>query len=163
MRNITTNIGAFVVGRLARIPEVITAGAGNDGVEVNGPFWSRKTGTRIHNSVKILIVWNAVLTAAKTLTLAANLQDADDSGGTNVADFGSATSSKGGGSEILASAVVATGAGTVPGVSEFSVDLTGAREWLRLQSTADLSNTVTDTVAIAAIAVLGPADELPAA
>ena len=32
------DIGAYIRGYLARIPETITAGAGNDGAEVDGPW-----------------------------------------------------------------------------------------------------------------------------
>ena len=116
------DIGAQLKAALALIPAVITAGAGNDGVEVNGPSIDRfQFGNTRFLSGKLVIAWSAVLAQAATLTLAANLQDDTVTGFTGTpADYGSA----------LASAVVATGptgGGTVQGVSVIDVDLAGAR------------------------------------
>lgn len=153
------DIGAQLKAALALVPAVITAGAGNDGVEVNGPAIDRfqsAFGNSRFLSGKLVIAWSAVLAQAATLTLAANLQDDTVTGFNGTpADFGPA----------LASAVVATGptgGGTVQGVSVIDVDLAGARQFLRAQITANLSAANTDTVAIAAVLVLGGADQLPA-
>jgi hypothetical protein len=147
------DIGAWIKGYLARIPETITAGAGNDGVEVSGP-WINVANLPGHGAVALL-VWSATLAEDETLSLAANLQDATDSGGTGAADFGTA----------LANAVVATGptgGGTVNGVTEMRIpEFNGNRGYVRLQSTADLSATGTDTVDVAAILVVGGGHVLP--
>lgn len=146
------DIGAWLLAFLALVPAVITAGAGNDGVEVDGPYIDMTTvgeGIIAHGGV-LFICWQAVLDAAETLTLAANMQDATDVAGTGVADFGDA----------LASAVVATGGGggtTETGVTELRIqELNGNRGAIRAQVTADLSRAGTDTVALAAVFAVGP-------
>lgn len=159
MNHPVEDIGALLHGEIGRDAAVITAGAGNDGVEINGPSIDltalANQGKRRFRSAKVFIQYKAVLAAAATLTLAANLQTANETGfTTGVADLDG----------VLASAVVATGpggGGTVTGVAEFKVDLTQAKQWIRLQSTADLSAANTDTVAIAAVIVMGDPDEAP--
>ena len=150
------DIGEFIQGGFARIPAVITAGAGDDGVEVNGSWFTRVL-TALYHSMDVMIVWSTTLVTAETLTLVANIQDADTVGGSGAADYGTA----------LASVVVATATAspneTIVGVTGFHVDLGAAKQFIRLQSTATLSASGTDTVAIAAIFVFGGADVLPAA
>jgi len=155
------DVGASLKGVLARIPEVIVAAAGNDNVEIDGPRVDRRQVGgdgdvgRLYLSGKVLIEFSAALDAAETLSIAANLQDSAD--GSVFADLVPA--------QELALAVVATGGAggtTEQGVAELDVDLTGARRFIRLQSTADLSRGATDTVAIGASFALGGADELPA-
>lgn len=150
------DIGAWIKGFSALIPATITAGAGNDGVEVDGP-WIDLTGLGgidVHGGV-ILIQWIATMVDTKTLTLTANLQDATALAGTGAADFG----------PVLAATVVATGqtGDTVEtGVTELKIpELNGNRGFVRVQVTADLSATGTDTVAIAAVLVTGGGAQLP--
>lgn len=152
------DIGAAISGVFARIPAVITAGAGNDNVEINGPWvdiTAIGTGGRPHSVVAFLI-WSATLAAAATLSLLANLQDATSSGGAGAADFGTA----------YPLTVVATGpggGGTLTGVTKVAAEeIVTARSFLRLQSTSDLSAATTDTVAIAGIFVFGGFDHEPA-
>ena len=155
---IAQDIGAMIHGELARIPETITAGAGNDGVEVNGPAIDllavSNQGKRKFHSAKVMIPFSATLGAAETLTVAFNLQTASDSGfTTDVADLAPA----------FASAVVQDGGagGTFNGVVELSIPLEQANQYVRLQSTADLSAANTDTVDVAAVLVMGGVDEAP--
>ena len=150
------DIGAQLKAALALVPAVITAGAGNDGVEVNGPSINLLGfGNTRFKSGKLLIAYRAVLGANETLSLAANLQDDTVTGFSGTpADYGTA----------LANAVVASGGGsgaTVDGVAEIDVVLAGARQWARAQVTANLSRANTDTVALSAVLVLGGADQLP--
>ena len=93
--------GKHMVGIAIHDAEVITAGAGNDNVEVSGNYVSRKgaNGSEVPLSGKLIISFKAVLAEDKTLTIAANLQDAVDAAGVGVADYGNA----------FASAIVATG------------------------------------------------------
>ena len=157
MLTLPRDIGALIkAGALARIPEVITAGAGNDGVEVAGPEIDRLVDlAEPCLSAIIAICWSATLAEGETLTLLGNLQDDTTTGmATAVADHGDA----------LASAVVATGpsgGGTVNGCTLFTVDLSDARQFIRLQSTANLSAANTDTVDIAAMILFGGAHQLP--
>jgi hypothetical protein len=152
------DIGAWITGYLCRIPETITAGAGNDGSEVDGPWINVKgtdgEGIEAHGAA-VLLCWSATLADTETLTVGPmNLQDATDISGTGAADFGPTT----------AAAVVATasGAQTLNGVTMHKVkEFNGNRGYVRLQSTVDLSATGTDTVDVAAILVLGGSAELP--
>ena len=151
------DIESWVVGGFGHYEAVITAGAGNDNVEVNGPWLDRRNDVKgPHLSVAVMILWEAVLTNSKTLSLAANLQDATSAVGAGAADFGTA----------LANAVVATSDAspneTIRGVTKFAVNLGAARQFLRLQLTANLSATGTDTVKLAAVFVFGGDDVLPA-
>lgn len=150
------DIGARLKAALALIPAVITAGAGNDNVEVNGPAINRfQFGNTRFMSGKLIICWSAVLGAGESLRIAANMQDDTVTGFNGTpGDYGPA----------FADAIVATsaGGGTVQGVTEIDVDLAGARQFLRAQITANLTRANTDTVAIAATFVFGGADQLPA-
>lgn len=152
MTNIMRDIGSFIKGYMALIPAVITAGAGNDGVEVDGP-WFDVSELEGHGAV-LMIEWSAVLADTETLTLAANLQDATALAGTAAADFGTA----------LAAVVVATSDGgtTEQGVTEMKlVEFNGNRGFVRAQVTATLSATGTDTVALGATLVVGGLNVLP--
>jgi len=151
------DVGAFLKGALARIPEVITAAAGNDNVEITGPSVDRLSFTSRFHSLKVVICFSATLDTAETLTITANMQDsADDS---TFADYHEAETG-----DFLPATVVRTAAApeTFNGVAEMDVDIQAAERYIRLQSTADLSRAGTDTVDIAAVFVLGGAQELPA-
>jgi hypothetical protein len=154
MNLISENIGALITGKFARIPAVITAGAGNDGVEVNGPALDLLALTKKYHSCKVMIVWEAAIGASESLSIAANIQTS------SVSNFGSDTADL---SPAFPSAIVQAGGGggTFQGVTEFSVPLVGAKQYIRLQLTADLSRANTDTVAIAAVFVMGGADQNP--
>ena len=141
------DIGSLIKGAFALIPNVVTAGGGGDGVEQNGA-WIDRSGQL---SGKLIIAYSTTLTASETLTIAANLQDASDSSGTGAADYGDA----------LASAVIETGVGTFTGVLVIDVDLSSADGYVRCQVTPTLSAGATDTVALAAVLVLGGSQEVP--
>ena len=154
MALVARDIGAFIKGELALTPAVITAGAGNDGVEVNGPGVDR-LGGRHYLSAKLIIAWDAVLASAQTLSITANLQDdtALAFDGTP-ADYGDAF-------PLAVVADQAVDGGSPSGTTELRFDLSSARKFVRAQVTATLSAGATDTVAIAAVLVLGGADEEP--
>lgn len=148
--SIVKGIGEYIDASFAAYAEAVAAGTG-DATEVNGGWVDR----RGRDSVAVFIAYRGVLTAAATLSIAANLQDAVDGAGTGAADFGAA----------LANAVRATGAGggsTETGTLKISFDLTAARRYIRLQMTPDLSAGATDTARVSAMFVWGPAADLPA-
>jgi len=152
------DIGAMIKGGLARIPELITAAAGNDNTEIDGPSIDRQSFTSSYHSLKVIICFSATLDTAETLTITANMQDsADDS---TFADYHEAETG-----DFLPATIVRTApsAETFNGVIEMDVDIQAANRYLRLQSTSDLSRGATDTVDIAAVFVFGGADQLPAA
>ena len=127
-----------------------TAGGSGDATEVDGQWIDRQD----YLSGKLVIVFKTTLAEDKTLSIAANMQDASDSGGTGAADYGDA----------LANAVFATGGtggSTEYGVAVLDVDLSGAKQYVRAQFTPDLSATGTDTAIVAAGLILGGADQVP--
>ncbi len=135
--------------------ETITAGAGNDGVEVDGDWIDRtvKTQKGLALSGKLVIQYNSIMVGAETLTIAANLQDADDAAGLNAADYG----------DPFVSQVVATSSGSpIAGVVELDVDLSAARGFISDQITVTLSAAGVDTVSVSAVLVLGGYNNSPA-
>ncbi|HSF40312.1 MAG TPA: hypothetical protein VLT87_11010 [Thermoanaerobaculia bacterium] len=141
------DFGAYIAGRYAAI-STLTAGGTGDATEVDGEWIDR----RGFHSLSVFFIYTSSLTATKTLSLAANLQDASDSSGTGAADFGDA----------YAATVQATGAGTKIGVKQLDFDLRMASSHVRIQYTPDLSHTGTDTATVAVLYVLGGAEALPA-
>ncbi|HET7233254.1 MAG TPA: hypothetical protein VFJ16_24800 [Longimicrobium sp.] len=147
---IPTDIGAYITSRSCG-GVAVTAGGAGDNTEVNGPWVDRQG----YASAKLVITFKAVLAAAATLTIAANLQEATDSAGTGAADFGAAH----------AAATAATGAGggsTEYGVVELDLNLTTAERYVRAQFTPNLSAANTDTAVVSAVLVLGGGTNIPA-
>jgi hypothetical protein len=149
------DIGTWLSAETALIPTVITAGAGNDGVEVNGPVFDRlSTGRGLGKSCKLVIFGVATLAAAATLTITANLQD-DTALAFNAAPADLET--------VYPVTIVRTGAvtnGTFR--AELDIDIQGAKRYIRAQITANLSAASVDTCAIAAVFVLGGQQNYPA-
>lgn len=146
------DIGAQIVGRVCAVPDEATAGGSGDDAEVDGEWIDRQG----YLSGKLIIAFEATLADGETLSIGSNFQDASDSSGTGAADFGDAE----------ASAVRATGGSggsTEKGQVEIDIDLSGAKQFVRAQFTPDLSAAGTDTAKLAAVLVLGGADEVPAA
>lgn len=121
-----------------------TAAGSGDATEVNGQWVSRDiANVGMAVSAKLVIGYEAVLAEGKTLTIAANIQDATDSSGTGVADYGTA----------VAATTVATGdtgGSTERGTIELDFDLAEANEYVRAQFTPDLSASGTDTAKVSA-------------
>lgn len=134
------NAGALIGARYATAGVDVAAGSAGDATEVNGA-WIDRLGFA---SLKVVIVYTTTLTAAATLSIAANMQDASDSSGTGAADFGDA----------LTSTVQATGesgGSTETGVVELDIDLSAADQFVRVQFTPDLSAAGTDTAELSAV------------
>lgn len=138
--------------RSARVTgnNAVTAGGGGDNTAVNGAYIDRVTSLGTVKSAKLVINYTTTLAAAETLKFGAKFQDATDTSGTGVADFGSA----------IASTVVATGpggGGTVTGTVEIDLNMDAARQAIRAVITPDLSASGTDTAAWSATLILfGP-------
>ncbi len=154
---IQTDIGAYITGRYQDIIEAL-AGAAGDGVEMDGIF----VDGRSFHSAKLLVGFITTLAAAETLTIAANLQHADDAAGANAEDFGPA----------FVAAVLATGVVTaLPGMVELNANLIGDavagdvavfRGFIRGQATPPLAAASVDVANLSMQLVLGGADVLPA-
>jgi hypothetical protein len=146
------DIGAYILAVFADFVPNIVAAAGGDNTESSGVYIDRQD----YNSAKVVITYEAVLGEDETLSVAANVQDASDSSGTGVADYGDA----------LANAVVATGGSggsTEQGTVVLDVNLDEAKQFIRTQFTPDLSAANTDTAEISVTVILGGAVEIPAA
>lgn len=142
-------LAELLAGRYAAI-STATAGGTGDATEVDGAYIDRQG----FDSLKVLIAYKTTLAQGKTLSIAANLQDATSSGGSGVADFGDA----------MASAVVGTGGtggSTETGVVELDFDISGANQYVRVQYTPDMNASGTDTATLAAVYILGGAQVQP--
>jgi hypothetical protein len=130
----------------------ITAGAGQDGQAQTGVIIDRAA-FRWANSAVVALPYTATLAANETLSVGITVQDGDNSGLSDVGTF-----------RTLPSGVVATGpsgGGTVSGVVEFNIGLGGAKRYVRVNYTPDLSRANTDTAALSVVAVLAGSDRLP--
>lgn len=147
------NVGSYIAPRNAGALATITAAAGNDNVEQNGPSIDRLG----YDSAVIAILSRATLTGGQTLALSVTLQDSSD--GSTFADV-AAEHQPGG---IAGGGVLATlsTAGDNHYLSEYSVNLRGLRQYVRVQFTGNLSAGATDTATIACVMILGGAQTMP--
>lgn len=151
MSAIMKNIGAFIQLLRASANAALTAGGAGDNTEVVGLTIDRLAfGTAM--SAVFGISFKAVLAAAATLSLSWRVYHSDAA---NMA--GEAIYVQG------AAAVVATGGGggtTEQGLLECDVTLDGAKRYIRLKFTPDLSAANTDTAECAAVVALGGQPEI---
>jgi hypothetical protein len=144
------DINSEIAVRRAAANTAVTAGGGGDNSAVTGVIIDRAS-LGWAESLVVAIPFTTTLAAAQTLSVNWTLQHGEDSGLSDAATL--ATSG---------AAVVATGAGTVAGQVEGGVSLRGARRYVRLNFTPDLSAGSTDTAALSAVLVFGGANRLPA-
>lgn len=146
------NIGAYTAVRAAGGGRLVAAGTG-DNTEVSGPYVQRPA---MAQSCQVVITANTVLTDTKTLTISGlTLQDATDGSGTGVGDFATSATTL-----VLTGE---TGGTTEDGVLVIDVDLAGAKEYLRVQYTPDLSHSGTDIAQVTAALHFGGFPNLPQA
>lgn len=146
------NIGAFIGQEKASDNVALTAAGAGDNTEVTGQIIDT-TLFKHPLSLAILIACKAVLAASKKLTIkTVKLEHSDDSGMAGAVNLATPADT-----DVL----VDSGAGsTLHGVLKHSVDLAGAKRYIRLKYTPDLDATVTDTATTAAIFVFGGQDQL---
>lgn len=144
----TTDSGAYITPRFCGAASALAAGAG-DNTEVDGVYIDRQG----FMSATLVIGAVATLAAAATLSLAHNLQhDADGTGAGT--DFGVVT-----GATVR---LTGGGGGTTERIAiAVRYNLATAMRYVRAQFTPNLSAGGTDTAIVAAILLLGGADELP--
>jgi hypothetical protein len=133
----TNNIGAYIKGQPGVAPQASAAGAVNGG-------WTDRLG---YESCLLTAQTGAVTGAPSGQTLDCKLQSADDNSGTNAAD-------------ITGAAI--TQITVVNGYATMSVDLLGARRWVRAVNTVGLTGGTSPTLNHSAQIILGGAQELPA-
>jgi hypothetical protein len=143
------DIGSKITLRRAAANLAITAGAGQDGQQQTGVTIDRAL-IGWPQSAVFGLSYTAALAASETLSFAYTLQTSDASDMSNAATVATA-----------GAAVVATGSGTIEGIFEVNASLRGARRYVRLLYTPDLSRAGTDTAAIAGVAAFGGAERLP--
>jgi hypothetical protein len=147
------NIGAFIAAVNTGVAYNSVAAGSNDNTEKAGAIIDRAA-HKTPLSMSLLIQYLAVLAATKTIKVGYRIEHGNDSALADTADFAS-----------LTPAVAATGGAggsTESGVVKFDIDLGGAKRYLRINVTTDLSATSADTANAAAVAVFGGEDVVPA-
>jgi hypothetical protein len=149
----THNIGAFIASVRTSDNASLTAGGAGDNTQVVGQIIDR-TLFSFPQSATFAIFAKAVLGASATLTLKTVLIEHGDAA--NLSD--AATFS------APADFILFTDAGagsTLRGQKEYDIDLAGAKRYLRLKFTPDLSAANTDTAECSSVVIFGGTDTVP--
>lgn len=144
MLNTPENVGAFVntVNPAATVPAAVAAGTRNSA------YIDKLT---LGESCVLALLLGATTGAPASFTADLKIQDADDSGGTNVADY------KPDGVNVakIVQAVAASAR------SEADVNLRNARRWIRLVEVVAFTGGTTPTIGAASLLVAGGARNEP--
>lgn len=143
------DIGARLRTANALNPQTITAGSTADNTEQNGASVDRFGFDDIFRSAKVAVPYNASLSAGENVEIAFNVQHSDN--GSTWADYNDKDGSTGF-SQTL------TTADDLSGTLENDFDLGGAKQYVRVQLTANFSSTATDDVDLGTVMVLGGGD-----
>lgn len=146
------SIGDLLAVKNAAGPASAVAAGTGDNTAVTGIIIDRAA-LNWPQSCVVAIPYTATLAATKTLSITATLQDGDDSGLSDAATFAA-----------IASGVEATGdtgGSTEQGQIEVDVSLAGAKRYVRLNFTPDLSASGTDTAVVGAVIAFGGAMRAP--
>lgn len=155
--SMTRDIGAHVRVQTLNVPAQITAGAGNDGVNVDGPSFDRlaKQGAangKAPQSVKVAIHYSCALASGETCVITGTLQDSADN--STFATFKTNADAD----TITVTATTAAPSGVLVG----DYNLETAEQYVRLRLNSNLSAATTDTSTIGSVGVLSGMDRLPA-
>jgi hypothetical protein len=152
-KNISAEIGALY----AAASTAVTAGGSGDATEVTGVTIntaSLQTAPAIYgkdfNSIAFVIAGTTTLADTKALTVTALIEDSAN---------GSSWSTLVASSTIVS--ITASGATTTGFTGKVGVDLTAARQYVRVKFTPNLTATGTDTATVFGVAVLGGSSERP--
>lgn len=146
------DIGSEITARRAAANTAATAGGAGDNTSVTGVIIDRAA-IGFPASMVVAIPYTATLGAGDTLSIGYTVQTSeasDMSGAVTVATAALAPVATGG-----------AGGSTETGTFEVSLNLTGARRYIRVNFTPDLSRANTDTAALSAVAVFAGANRLP--
>jgi hypothetical protein len=157
MAAIYTDIGAFIGAANAVLAEVITSGAGNDGVVVDGPDIDRNAFSDRGMSASFLIGVVSVLDDGETCIIESQIQDSDD--GITYADYDGSIA--GAGTHPTTTLTGGTGGSTETVCHKHDIDLRTARRYIHIQTELTLSRGATDTAAYGGVVVIGGQQELP--
>jgi hypothetical protein len=148
------NIGGRIAVVRAAANTAVTAGGGGDNTAVTGVIIDRAAFGWPQSAV-FAIPFTTTLAATQSLAInSCVVQSGENSGLSDATTL--ATRPNG-------NVATSSGGGTVTGVVEFDVNLSGAGRYVRFNYTPDLSASGTDTAALgSAVAVFGGAIRLPA-
>jgi hypothetical protein len=155
---IEKDVGAYFVCAQALDNAVATAGGAGDNTPVNGTTFDRRALSDPGLSAALLLAFRAVLAAAQTVSVTIQFQDSAD--GSAWANYGAAQvftvgSAGAGGAQDIRSVVKAD-----MGVNgEFGLD--GARRFVRVVHTPNLTAGATDTFTSAGLFAVGGLQEKP--
>lgn len=149
---IQEDVGFYCLARKGLTAATITAGAGNDGVAVNGDIIDRTT-VGYAKSAFVVVHGVTTLASSETLTCAVTIQHGDAS---NLSDAATLHT-------FAAASVGLTGVQTAAAWQrKVDFDLTNAKRYVRAVVTTNLSASGTDTSAASACWVFGGlSGELP--
>jgi hypothetical protein len=147
-RVLNSNIGAVTTARLALAPSAQTAGAT---ASATGLSIDRFSLVSPPNSALFCAGYTGNLATGKTLSISLDVQDSAD--GVNFSDYATTAA------QVVATGT--TGSSAVAGQVTFSVNLTSAREWVRLITVPTLSATQTDTCTVFGTVTFGGQDRIP--
>ena len=134
-------------------PKIVTAGATEDGVEVTGETIDLGADLTRPMSGVLAVTGVTNLTAAKTLSIGAKIQESDDGSTWDTAEV------------LYAATVVKTGAAANGAAFQkaYPVKLKGRKQYVRFNITPTMSHTSTDTCVWAATLTGAGSQQLPAA
>ncbi len=138
--NASANSGAPVL--------ILAAGTG-DNVKITGVSIDRYAAGALADSCTVVTGFLAALTAAKTISLAHEVQYSADNSTWDTAVV------------LEAATVYGTGVGNKRGKAEFSINLRSQKRYVRINVTPDLSHTSTDTATFHTVMNLGGFEQLP--
>ncbi len=126
----------------------IVAGAAGDNTPLETPWFHRPD----FMSCSGVVCGTTTLAAAQRLDLKdVAIEHAIDAAGTGASRY-----------QLLSDlSLVATGAGTVEFAQQWGADLSGAKLYVRLVATPDLSRANTDTAVLTAVLIMGGKEKLP--
>ena len=157
----TKDIGAFLKGKAAVNPRVVTAGSTADGSTYTGATIDRQAVTELQHcySMKLVVPIFPNLSTGITGTVEGEVEDsADDVTFTNYPDKAGSTTFT-----LTIGTTLTTAAVTAEGEINADFDIQAARRYVRAVLRPSILSTATDTLDIAAVLVFGGHDVLPAA
>lgn len=150
------DVGRKLKAEAAMHPQTMDSSSTEDGVAVNGLAIDRLALDRRFYSAKAVVTGRATMSTTKTATVALAVLHGDSSGTATTA-YSTETNA----SRTLGS-TGATGAQAVDYTVEQSVNLRGAKRWIRIEVTPTLAATSSgETLSYAGTLVFGGADEDP--
>jgi len=153
------DVGSLLVAKSALNPVTVTAATTADGQEINGTHIDRQAFTHdMPLSCKVIAEHYGSLAAAKTATLAFNLQHADSTTGAWT-DY----NDRDGTTVATVTQAATTASQTFNNVTVADYSLGAAKRWIRVQVTPTLSATATDTLDYGGVVVFGGYNVDPAA